>query len=291
MNRQIRLLLAWLEENEAIISLLGRLPEPGENTTAHAIRGAEARHSLSMRLPYASPTPALGVLPAALQEQGALFCRRPDVVAAMQGLDWTLGMVDLREILGFQKMIVQEQAVERANAVDLANPQSLFSFCLPETTSLTTLTGAIDQDQKGITFSSLNPNLRIGNCLGTDVEFAAVPGAPGRKEKFIGFAINFGVTFVQIAEYGGRWFVRDGYHRTYGLLRRGVYSIPSIFVRARNFQELGAAAAGFLPYEILFGERPPLLTDFLDDAVSVSTNQKATRKVVRITAEEFVVEV
>jgi len=52
-----------------------------------------------------------------------------------------------------------------------------------------------------------------------------------------------------------------------------------------------AATPGFLPYEILFGERPPMLTDFLDDAVSVSTNQKATRKVVRITAEEFLVEV
>jgi len=209
----------------------------------------------------------------------------------MQGLDWTLGMADLREVLGFQKMIVQEQAVERANAVDLENPQSLFSFCLPEANSLTTLTGSIDQDQKGITFSSLNPNLRVGNFLAADVEIAAVPGAPCRKDKVIGFNINFGGRFVQIAEYNGRWFVRDGYHRAYGLLCRGVYNIPCIFVRARSFQELGAATPGFLPYETLFGERPPLLIDFLDDAVSASTNQKAIRKVVRITAEEFVVEV
>ena len=102
--------------------------------------------------------------------------------------------------------------------------------------------------------------------------------------------MNFGAGFVQIAEYNDRWFVRDGYHRTYGLLCRGVYEIPCIFIRARTFQELGAAAPGFLPYEILFGERPPLLTDFLDDSVSVSTNQKAMRKVVRIAAEEFMVE-
>jgi hypothetical protein len=209
----------------------------------------------------------------------------------MQGLDWMLGMADLREVLSFQKLVVQEQAMERANSVNIEDPVSLFSFCLPETTSATMLTGSIDQDQKGLTFSSLNPNLRVGNFLVTDVELSAAPGAPSRKEKFAGFAINFGARFVQIAEYNERWFVRDGYHRTYGLLCRGVYKIPCIFIRARTFQELGAAAPGFLPYEILFGERPPMLTDFLDDAVCVSANQKATRKVIRVTAEEFVVEV
>src|SRR5713101_2006764 len=119
MDRQVRVLLAWLEENEAIASLLGHLPAPGEDTAQQAHRAAEARHTLGLRAPYALPTPEVGVLPPALQEQGALFCGRPDVVAAMQGLDWMLGMIDLRGVLGFQKLIVQEQAVERANAVDL----------------------------------------------------------------------------------------------------------------------------------------------------------------------------
>jgi hypothetical protein len=67
--------------------------------------------------------------------------------------------------------------------------------------------------------------------------------------------------------------------------------VPCVFVKARNFQELGAAAPGFLPYEVLFSDRPPFLTDFLDDTFSVLVNQKAMRKVVRISAEEFLVEV
>jgi hypothetical protein len=52
-----------------------------------------------------------------------------------------------------------------------------------------------------------------------------------------------------------------------------------------------AVAPGFYPYQVLFGDRPPFGTDFLDDKVSAFVCQRAMRKVVRISAEEFVVEV
>jgi hypothetical protein len=53
MDRQVRLLLAWLEEHEAITNLLGHLPTPGEDTTAHRERSAEARQAVNARAPYA----------------------------------------------------------------------------------------------------------------------------------------------------------------------------------------------------------------------------------------------
>ena len=291
MNRQTRVLLPWLSESEAITSLLGHLPVAGEAIESQRILFNNARDFLLTRDPYSLLTPIIMDFPRDLQTLSAQFCQRPDVVAAMQGLDWSVGIADLREVLSFQKIVNEEQALERANSVNLLDPQSLFSFCLPESGSETILHGALDLDQRGITLSSLNPNLRVGTQLGADVTLAAVPGGAGRKEKLIGFTINFGANFIQIAEYKERWFVRDGYHRTFGLLRRGVHQIPCIFIKARNFQELGASNPGFFPYEALFGDRPPFLTDFLDDRLSVSVSQKAVRKIVRISAEEFVVEV
>ncbi len=289
MERQVRWLLAWLQENDAIAKLLGHIPAPNEETREQRERWQAARMALQARPPYSSPTPSLGELPPELREQGDAFRQRPDVLAAFQPHDWSLGMVNLEEVLSFQKVVVEEQAIERANAVSTADLQNLFKFCLPDVSEGVNLAGALDQNQKGITFSSLNPNLRVGNHLILDIDVPAGAGAPGRKEKFVGYSINFGSQFVQVAEYNGRWFVRDGYHRTYGLLKRGVDRIPCIFIRARSFEELGAAAPGFFSYEILFGERPPLLTDFLDDAVSISAKQAAIRKVVRISAEEFVI--
>jgi hypothetical protein len=291
MNRQTRILLPWLEDLEAITNLLGRIPAQGEDLTAQQSVLNVSRANLQARPAYSLSTPVIDNLPEEVKHLSVAFRTRPEVVAALQGLDWTLGMVDLKQVLSFQKMVVEEQALERVKSVQVDDLQHLFSLCLPENGSEMVLSGALDHDQRGVTLSSLNPNLRVGGQLAFDMEVPVVAGTARRKEKVVGFTINFGVNFVQIAEYEGRWFVRDGYHRTYGLLRRGIHNIPCVFIRARSLQELGAAQPGFFPYQVLFGERPPFLTDFLDDTTSVSVTQRATRKVVRISAEEFVVEV
>jgi hypothetical protein len=291
VDRRIRSLIAWVDQNEAVTTLLGHLPGPAEDTSGQKQVWEVARRALEGRAAFRLPTPNLTELPPELLQRGNAFRLRPDVIATFPGLDWTVGIVDLKDVLSFQKIVIEEEATERANAVIADDLQSLFSFCLPDPAEGIGLSGTMDPDQKGITLSSLNPNLRIGGHIVADVDVVVAPGSPAQKQKFVGYSINFGARFVQVAEYNSRWFVRDGYHRTFGLTRRGINRIPCVFIRARSFAELGAAAPGFFSYEVLFGDRPPFLTDFLDDAVSTSANQKAHRKVVRISAEEFQVEV
>jgi hypothetical protein len=292
MDRSVRCLLAWMTEAEALTALLGHLPAPGENVEAQKEKWEAARRANGARPAFHPPATVLEDLPEELRARGAAFSQRPDVVAAFQSMDWRVGMADLRQVLSFQRVVVEEQAMERVDAgARVDDPQSIFSFCLPDPTGLEALQGAMDPDQKGITFSSLNPNLRVAGLAGSEIDVSVAPGLPPTKQHFIGFVINFGVPFVQVSEYNGRWFVRDGYHRCFGLLRRGVTKIPCVFVRARSFAELGAASPAFFPYEVLFGDRPPFLRDFLDDAVSVTTRQIAQRKVVRVRAEEFTVAV
>lgn len=285
----MRSLLAWFTQQEGISALLGHPPAVGEDTTAQQQSWEAARDALQRRAEYNEPTPTLDLIPPELQAQAEAFRQRPDVAASFAGLDWTVGMADLNRVLSFQKLVAQEHSIERANQVVSDDPRGLFSFCLPEPATEINLVGGIDQDQKAVTLSSLNPNLRIAGHLILDIDVAQAPGQPARKQKFVGFAINYGAPFVQIAEYNGRWFVRDGYHRCYGLLRRGIHRVPCVFVRAASFEQLVGDPQGFFPYEIIFGNRPPLLRDFLDDAVSITGTRMATRKVVRISAEDFVV--
>jgi hypothetical protein len=110
-------------------------------------------------------------------------------------------------------------------------------------------------------------------------------------QSFLGFTYGFGTNVVQIAEYQGRWFVRDGYHRCYGLLRRGVEYVACVFIRARNTRELGSENPAFFRHELLFGQHPPALADFLNDDVARSVTRPAMRKVIRFSAQEFLVEV
>ena len=291
MERQVRVLLAWLDRAEAISMLLGHVPGPNDDIAAQVATWEAARNAMLASEPYTRPTPVLEEVPPELSERAQAFRQRPDVVSVFQNLEWTVGIVDLRTLLSFQKVVVEEQAVERVSGASADDLNALFSLCLPEPGGNVTLNAIIDHDQKGITFSSLNPNLRVVGHVIQEMEVWPAAGQPGQKMKFVGFAINFGVRFVQLAEYNDRWFVRDGYHRCYGLLRQEINRIPCVFIRAHNIQELGAQAPGFFNYEVLFGDRPPFLTDFLDDSVSVFARQRATRKVVRVTAEEFVVEV
>ncbi len=277
MEQEIRSLIAWMEREEAVTTLLGHLPETGEDTTTQVAIWERLRANLERREPYSLPALTIDPLADELVERGGAFRQRPDVTAALAGVDWTIGMVDLNSILSFQKTVVAEQAIQRVSSVGLNDLQVLFSVCLPEEGGPVTLGGQLDQDRKGIAFASSNPNLRVFGFRAQPIE----------GHMFFGFAMGFGTQFVQVAEYQGRWFVRDGYHRCFGLLGRGIQRIPCVFVRATTAAELGAEAAIFFRHELLFGPRPPFLGDFLREDVSVTCHRQATRKVIRISADEF----
>jgi len=294
MEQQVRWLLGWLSEDEAIAALLGRAPAPGEDLGHLQRKWQAARTALMRQPPYRQPSSVLSKIPGKLKKRAAAFQERPDVVASLHGHDWTLGMIDLRGLLSLQRAVAEENAAQRAQAVVAEDLDSLFSFCLPEPGMKAKVSGTIDRVNKAITFSSPNPNLRIGNPLVIDLDVPAAPGLPSQKEKYLGFTIGFGTQFVRVVECNGRCFLQDGYHRCYSLLLRSIHTVPCVFIRVRKvleFAEIGAAVAGYLSSEILFGDRPPFLVDFLDDSVTAIANRVAQQRVVRVAAAEFMVEI
>jgi hypothetical protein len=104
-----------------------------------------------------------------------------------------------------------------------------------------------------------------------------------------GFFVTHGGPWMQAAYFNGRWFLRDGYHRAYFLLSQQIQRVPCVIVELTNAQDLGVVRPGFVGADVLFGDKPPFVADFLDDNRSVSGSLVPTRKVVRIRAEEFVI--
>ena len=103
------------------------------------------------------------------------------------------------------------------------------------------------------------------------------------------FFVNMGASYIQVVRYQGRSFLRDGYHRAAGLLRAGVTRIPAVVIDAPSFQFV-ASAPGLFDHEVAFRDHAPKLADFWDESVSADVLQPAVRKVVRLRAEEFVVQ-
>jgi hypothetical protein len=205
-------------------------------------------------------------------------------------LDWSLSNVDLRGVLSFQKKVILEGVDQRVAAVRVDDLRSLFELCLPAPDQPRPMSASVDQDLKGVALSSLNPNLRAIGYHAQDAQVSPAPGQPAQRAKLVGFVISFGAPFLQVVEYRDRWFIRDGYHRAYALLRAGILQVPCVLVRARSFAETGAEAQAFFRHEILYGDRPPFLPDFLDNSVSTSATEPVTRKVIRLRADEFFTE-
>jgi len=69
--------------------------------------------------------------------------------------------------------------------------------------------------------------------------------------------------YMEVASYRGRWFLRDGYHRSFRLLKQDVRLVPCVVVYAETLVQMGAVGSQFFSEEVLFSAHPPMVTDFL----------------------------
>jgi hypothetical protein len=203
-----------------------------------------------------------GVLAVLFAEQAA----RDDLREEMEGLDWSLGVVDLRGLIAFQRRVVFHPELERVVGSDWG---SLFrvAFGAPGPLVYTRR----ETDEGGVVIETANPNLQV---------WPVPEGQAGL------FEVHGGSPFFEVGEYRGRWFLRDGYHRAYELLRAGIAQVPAVIVRARTLAELGPVGDWFYAEEILFGERPPMVTDFLEDEMTIEYARPRMLKTIRIMVEE-----
>ena len=129
-----------------------------------------------------------------------------------------------------------------------------------------------EQEHSGqtLTLRSPNPNLHL---------------RPTQNPQFP-LEVHAGSPFFEVAFYRNRWFLRDGYHRAHSLLCAGVFLMPAALVYARTLEELGANGPRFFSEETLLSARPPMVTDFLDPALTLEYTRPATVTTLRITWEE-----
>lgn len=286
MIRKARSLIGYLPPEQAIQVINGGMvPESEADRLAARTVWERYKFAADSRPPIGAVSP-IRELPTAYEAMAGEFRRRPDALQAFAIHDWAVAAIDLTvPIISYQSLVHTDDAVQRVAGIDLDDPQALFNACLPEQEKVA-LPGGFDPSQNAFTISSLNPNLRIASFELVD---AAQSG--GLTKRIAGFTLSLGSSHVQVAEYRGRWMIRDGYHRLCGLIASGASVVPCIHIKARTFEETGAGRPGFFGYEALYSDRPPQLADFLDDKLSLEVSTPAVRKVVRIRAEEFVVPV
>jgi hypothetical protein len=196
--------------------------------------------------------------------------------AAMAAEGWEVKVVDLSRIRAAQPLVFSDDAEARVAELDPDDIVALAEITLP-IPQAANLPAQFDESQRAWIVSSPNPNLRIARAFGSELQ----PGVIG-----LGFAVTMLTSYVSVAIFDGRLILRDGYHRTYGLLARGVAQAPAFVREVPGLDALGLPV-GMLPQEGYLGERPPTLSDYHDDEVAASVVQPVAQKMIVIQGLEI----
>jgi len=191
---------------------------------------------------------------------------------------WAIRIVDLRRVVGFQMNITEERIVVPD---DLArdDPCALLRFSL-RSSNANDMTIADNPNLNEYTISGVDPNTRV---------MAKIRGeAP--LGPLLAFVIGTGLPWLQVVSLQGRHVLRDGYHRVVGLLRAGITHVPVALISGVEVADLGIAQGGFFfSPDLVLGQQPPLVADFVDDGLSREGPAPAQMKVIRIRTDEFFV--
>lgn len=264
---EVRELAAW-----------GYDPQPGRGSLAsEQLEDAarEARFRLDLRKPYEAESPVSG------EECGfsvsALEERRKPVAESgeFDALNWRLDIVDLRKLIAFQRRVGFASG-DDFQVGEMNSWRSLLDLALPATHAPASHAFSTAQDGKSLTIRTLSPNLAV--------RFAREPGSGLDSIRLVAQVRS---PFVEVASYRGRWFLRDGYHRSFLLLKQGIFHLPAVVVSAETLFELGAIGQRFFDEDVLFFARPPMVTDFLDDKMVVRFSRPRAEKVVQISIQEL----
>lgn len=88
---------------------------------------------------------------------------------------------------------------------------------------------------------------------------------------------------VQVVRFQDRHILKNGYHRTFQLMRSGEEYVPALVREVSSYGETGGAKPGFFSPQIVLADRPPVMPDYMSRA-AVTMESAATNTVIEVTA-------
>jgi hypothetical protein len=145
--------------------------------------------------------PALAAIVDRLRQQ-------PDT-GAFWNEGWAVAVADLTRVCSLQQSVASQQAEERVDDVDPDDLVSVAEVTLPAALD-GGAAGAVRRAEEGVD-RDRPPNLQITGAMGGPAQGGGLA---------LSFAVGIVPSFLQVARHHGRYVLRDGYHRAYGLLAR-----------------------------------------------------------------------
>jgi hypothetical protein len=265
-DRKGRVLIGWLSEFDGA-SWLRDAPGGLE-------RCKKAREAVAERAPGLVQTGAIQEASDDLLSYWAVLGQHP-VTEPFQREGWRLVVADLSKIVVVQPWVLTDWASERLAGIPPSDLLALARYPLPTE----------EAEQPEIRFDEVR-NLLLVSSRNTGLQIIQpLNRSKGQGIFEVGFVIALVPSYMQVILWEGRFIMRDGYHRAYALLASGIRRVPVLF-REWLGPDLFTPAPGFFTAEVFLSDRPPTLSDFLDNRVSAQVQMQGLRKVITVQASQ-----
>jgi hypothetical protein len=267
-----RVLLGWMPEDEALrVQNENRVDVEPPAEARERLR--IARERVAARAAGVDQSDLVAPLPCEVESHVEQLRAFP---AMKETFDegWTPSLLDLRRVCAFQGRVFTEHADERVRGIDPNDFASIAAVSLPVPGAGAPVPATYDAARNAWIISSPDPNMRIVGNFARHM---------GEDAAGFGFAVSIARSFVSATHFRGRYYLTDGYHRSVAFLRRGITHVPAL-IRTAPDDNSFRVPTGMLPPPVYLGDRPPQLSDFLQEDVSLSLMMPVYRRVIVIQA-------
>lgn len=273
VTRPAKALIGWMTQEEGQLCMAGRQTNKSNNPE-FIEKVALARAAVQSRPLGVDQSTLFEEVPAELSSYLEKF-RTSEAAKPYFDEGWVVRLADLRKVCALQPVVFWDHAEERANSANPGDISSIAEVTLP-IPDKTEIPIQFDPARNTWMITSRNPNLKIvGHFMG-----------PIQGVTVCGFLVTITPSFVQVVSHRDRFLLRDGYHRSLGLLARGIYKVPVLYKEFSQYDDLGLGH-GMLQGQAYLGDRPPLLSDYILESVSTKVFLPAAQKMIVVQGMEM----
>lgn len=273
-------LIGFMDQQGAANYLQNRCLLPDNSPPALQQHWQTAQQQLGAASPNAGQ-PDIQDIPAQHLPYLQQVMNNPRFTSTVDGATtWAFKLIEVDPLLAFQYHVELDRSNQLCGpGVQAADIATVLPITLPH--GLENITHQISVQQNGFLVKSPSLNLRLHTAgqLGND---------PAQHLLIAGIAYGPSSPLIQVVRFNGKCYLKNGYHRAYGLRVAGATHMPCLFMEATDFGQVGVAVGGgTFDRPILESANPPTVGHFTQGRAYQVLLRRMTR-IIHLSWSEFV---
>lgn len=198
------------------------------------------------------------------------------------GRKWSVRLIEISKIRSLVWWINTGYAENSTGEVENEDNSKLLQLCLP--TDLPRRPVEI-----GLTKESPPGFLMVTDDLNLTVVEAGIESTSGQEMQVV-FKIGRNAVFMEVVSLGGHYLLKDGHHRAYSLMARGIKRVPCILVEGEDLSRIEHQNKPYaLSPETFLGDKAPVVADLLDPDLTLNVKLRGMIRLLRFRTEEVII--